>query len=63
MQYNTILPSINFALKRYLPVLHSSQEILQIFPETNINLTYKTNKNLKKIYILIFVFKSNKTKY
>ena len=29
-----------------LPVLHSSHEMLQVFPEKTVNVTYRRNKNL-----------------
>ena len=31
--YNPLLPNIKPTLKKYLPMLHSSHEMLQIFPE------------------------------
>ena len=39
-QYNPMLPNIKTIFKKYLPVLHSNQEMLRIFSE-NINVTYK----------------------
>ena len=48
-QYNPMLPNIKTIFKKYLPVLHSNQEMLQIFPENTINVTYKRNKNLKEL--------------
>ena len=48
-QYNPMLPNIKTIFKRYLPVLHSKQEMLGIFPENTINVTYKRNKNLKEL--------------
>ena len=47
--YNPILPNIKTMFKKYLPALHSNQEILQICPENTINVTYRRNKNLKEL--------------
>ena len=44
-----MLPNIKTIFKKYLPVLHSKQEMLQIFPENAINVAYKRNKNLKEL--------------
>ena len=44
-----MLPNIKTILKKYLSVLHSSQEMVQIFPENTINVTCKRNKNLKEL--------------
>ena len=43
-QYNPMLPNTNTIFKKYLPVLHSKQEILGIFPENTTNVTYKRIK-------------------
>ena len=40
-QYNPLLPNIKTIIKKHLPVLHSSHEMLQIFPENTVNVTYK----------------------
>ena len=40
-QYNPMLPNIKTIFKKYLPVLHSDQEMLRIFSENIINVTYK----------------------
>ena len=48
-QYNPMLPNIKTIFKKCLPVLHSNQEMLRIFPENTINVTYKRNKNLKEL--------------
>ena len=44
-----MLPNIKTIFKNYLAVLHSNQEMLRIFPENAINMTYKRNKNLKEL--------------
>ena len=44
-----MLPNIKILFKKYLPVLHSNQEMLRIFPENTINVTYKRNKTLKEL--------------
>ena len=48
-QYNPLLPNIKTIIKKHLPVLHSSDEMLQIFPENTVNVTYTRNKNLKEL--------------
>ena len=48
-QCNPMLLNIETIFKRYLPVLHSNQEMLGIFPENTINVTYKRNQNLKEL--------------
>ena len=40
-QYNPMLPNIKTTFKKYLPVLHSNQEMLRISPENTINVTYR----------------------
>ena len=57
-----MLPNIKTIFKKYLPVLHSNQEMLRIFPENTINVTHKKKKKLKRTHISIFVSKSNKRK-
>ena len=47
-QCNPLLPNIKTIIKKHLPVLHSSHEMLQIFPENNVNVTYRLNKNWKE---------------
>ena len=47
--YNSVLPNIENIFKKYLPALHSNQEMLRIFPENTINVTFKRNKNLKEL--------------
>ena len=44
MQYNPMFPNIRTIFMKYLPVLHSSQEMLRILPENTINVTYKKAK-------------------
>ena len=48
-RYNSVLPNIKTIFKKYLPVLHSNQEMLRIFPENTINVTFKRNKNFKEL--------------
>ena len=47
-QCNPLLPNIKTIIKKHLPVLHSSHEMLQISPENNVNVTYRLNKNWKE---------------
>ena len=48
-QYNPLLPNIKSIIKKHLPVLHRSHDMLQIFPEITVNITYRRNKNLKEL--------------
>ena len=48
-QYNPLLSHIKTIIKKYLPVLHSSHEMLQISPENTVNVTYRRNRNLKEL--------------
>ena len=48
-QYNPMLPNIKTTFKKYLLVLHSNQEMLRIFLENTLNVTYKKNKNVKEL--------------
>ena len=48
-QYNALLPNIKTIIKKYLPGLHSSHGIFQIFPENTVNVTSRRNKNLKEL--------------
>ena len=48
-QYNPLLPNIKTIIKKHLPVLHSSQNMLEIFPSNTINVTYKRGKNLREL--------------
>ena len=49
MQYNPLLPNIKTIIKKHLPVLHSNQNMLKIFPSNTINVTYKRSKNLREL--------------
>ena len=35
-----IIPNFEVIIKKHLPVLYSSDEMLQIFPENTVNVTY-----------------------
>ena len=48
-QYNPLLPNIKTIIKKHLPVLHSNQTMLKIFPSNTINVTYKRGKNLREL--------------
>ena len=48
-QYNPLLPNIKTIIKKHLPVLHSNQNMLKIFPSNTINVTYKRGKNLREL--------------
>ena len=44
-QYNPLLSNLKKILRKHLPILYSDREMLNIFPENSINITYKRNKN------------------
>ena len=46
-QYNPLLLNSKTIIRKHLPVLHSSHEMLQIFPENTVNITSRRNKSLK----------------
>ena len=48
-QYNPLLPNLKNILRKHLPILYSDREMLNIFPENSINITYKRNKNLREL--------------
>ena len=48
-QYNPLLPNIKTIIKKHLLLLHSSHEMLQIFPKDTVNVIYRPNKNLKEL--------------
>ena len=54
-QYNTMLRILKTIFKKHLPVLHSNQEMLRIFPDNTINVTFKRNKNFKNYLHLCFL--------
>ena len=48
-QYNSLLPNLKNILRKRSPILYSDREMLNIFPENSINITYKRNKNLREL--------------
>ena len=48
-QYNPLLPNLKIILRKHLPILYSDREMLNIFLENSINITYNRNKNLKEL--------------
>ena len=48
-QYNFLLPNLKATVRNHLPILHSTQQMLDIFPQNTIIVTYKRNKNLREI--------------
>ena len=48
-QYNPSLPNLKTIIKNHLTILYINQQMLDIFPENTISVTYKRNKNLKEI--------------
>ena len=53
-QYNPLLPIIKTITKKHLLVLHGSHEMLQIFQENTVNVTYRQSKNLELISPSLF---------
>ena len=47
--YNPQLPKIDSIIKKYIPILHSDDNMKDLFPPTSICTIYKRNKNLKEI--------------
>ena len=50
-----MLPNVKTIFKKYLPVWHSNQDMLQLFPENPVDVKYKGIKNLKEL-ISSFLF-------
>ena len=48
-QYNPLLPNLKIIIRNHLPILYSNQQMLDIFPQNTISVTYKRNKNLREI--------------
>ena len=48
-QYNPLLPNFKTIIRNHLPILCSNQQMLDIFPQNTISVTYKRNKNLSEI--------------
>ena len=49
IQYNPLLPNLKTIIRNHLPILYSNQQMLDIFPQNTISVTYKRNKNLREI--------------
>ena len=47
-QYKPLFPSLKTIIRNHLPILHSNQEMFDIFPQNSISVTYKKNKNLRE---------------
>ena len=48
-QYNPLFPNLKIIIRNHLPILYSNQQVLDIFPQNIIIVTYKRNKNLREI--------------
>ena len=48
-QYNPLLPNLKTIIRNHLPILYSNQQMLDIFPQKSIIVTYKRNKKLREI--------------
>ena len=46
-QYNPLLPNLKTIIRKHLPILYINQQILDIFQQNTISVTYKRNKNLR----------------
>ena len=44
-----MLPNLKTIIRNYLPLLCNNQQMLDIFPQNTVNVTYKRNKNLREI--------------
>ena len=47
--YNPRLPDVDVLIKRYLPLLHSDENLKQLFPANVFKTIYRRNKNLKEL--------------
>ena len=48
-QYNLLLPNLKTIIRNHLPILYSNQQMLDIFLQNTICVTYKKSKNLREI--------------
>ena len=44
--YNPSLPNMDTLVKKYLPLLHSDENLKELFPASAFNTIYRRNKNL-----------------
>ena len=47
--YNPSLPNMDTLVKKYLPLLHSDENLKELFPASAFNTTYRRNKNVKEL--------------
>ena len=47
--YNASLPNMDTLVKKYLPHLHSDENLKELFPASDFNTIYRRNKNLKEL--------------
>ena len=47
--YNPSLPNMDTLVKKYLPLLHSDENLKELFPASAFNTTYRRNKDLKEL--------------
>ena len=47
-QYTPLIPNITTIIKNHLPVLHSHHEMLNIFSQNTVDVTYSQNQHLKE---------------
>ena len=47
--YNPSLPNMDTLVKKYLPLLHSDENLKELFPASAFNTIYRRNKNLKEL--------------
>ena len=58
--YNPLLPNLKTIIRNHLPILYSNQQMLDIFPQNTISVTYKRNKNLREILLLLLFLRTTK---
>ena len=47
--YNPSLPNMDTLVKKYLPLLHSDENLKELFPASAFNTIYRRNKDLKEL--------------
>ena len=48
-QHNPLFPNLKTIIRKHLPFLYSNQQMLYIFLNNTVSVTYKRNKNLREI--------------
>ena len=58
--YNPSLPNMDTLVKKYLPLLHSDENLKELFPASVFNTIYRRNKNLKEL-LSLWLFPNRKS--